>query len=110
MEHYVKTFEQFINESKVNENENIKVLSKEYGEYDDKMFFYSAYRKTPEELENLLDTSKKDLSWLKKHSKGLFGAFNRKDAQWVQVRINWIKDIIAAKKKNGPDYISDNYK
>lgn len=105
----IPTFDEYLNES-LNEGADIKALRAEYGGYDDSSFLHIAWRNTPEELEALLKVSNDDLSWLKKHSKGFLGSINRKDAQWLKSRIDFIKQIIASKKKNGPDYITDFYK
>lgn len=98
---YLKRFEEFVNEA--------RVISKEYGGFNDSDFLKIAWKMDIGDLEKLLDKSTGDLKWLKANSKGMLGAFNRKDAQWVKSRINFIKDIIKS-KKNDKDYIPDNWK
>ena len=105
MERRIPSLNEFVKES-LNENDHIKVLSDEFGGYEDKEFLYKAWRMKSEDLTTLLDTCKSDLKWLNKHSKGLLGAFNRKDAQWVRSRIGFIESIIK-RKKTEPDFIPD---
>lgn len=92
-------------------SEHIKVLSKEFGNYDDKIFIKKLWDMSVDELQKLVDETTKDLKWLKQRSKGLLGAFNRKDAQHVTWRLNTIKKLIADKKKNPniqkPDWLNE---
>jgi hypothetical protein len=90
-------------------NEDAKVISKEFGGYNDSEFLKIAWKMSIDDLEKLLLTSIEDLKWLKKNSKGTLGLFNKKDAQWVNSRIKFIKQIINSKKKN-PNFIPDHHK
>lgn len=67
------------------------------------------WRKTPEELNALLKTAESDLSFAKKNSKGTLGLFNKRDAMIIKSRIDFIKQILKA-KKDDPIFIADNYK
>jgi len=75
-------------------------LKPDMGGYDDKEFLKIIIKMSIDELNSLLDKSKSDLKWLNSNSKGILGSFNRKDAQWVKVRIRFINDVIKNKKKD----------
>ncbi len=88
---------------------NSKVLGPELGGSDDSNFLKVVWYMDTNQLEELLKTSINDLGWLKKHSNGLLNTFNRRDAQIVKNRIQYIKQIIKSKKQN-PDYVPDIHK
>jgi hypothetical protein len=90
-------------------SEDAKIISKEFGGYNDSEFLKKTWKMSLEELESLLTISIDELKWLKKNSKGTLGLFNRKDAQWVASRIKFLKQIISSKKKN-PNFIPDHHK
>lgn len=88
---------------------NSKIISKEFGGIDDREFLKIVWKLTIDELDQLVLSSLADLKFLNKNSRGIFGVFNRRDANIVKGRINWVKQIIKSKKKN-PDFIPEPFK
>lgn len=101
----LQTYEEFT----LNEGYDSAALTKEFGGYDHSSFLKIAWYMDIDALEKLLDTSNKDMKFLKANSKGILGSFNRKDAQFLKNRIDFIKEIIHDKKED-PDYVPDHYK
>lgn len=93
----------------ITETSNAKVISKEFGGDNDSKFLKIAWKMSIADLDELLSTSVEDLKWLKKHSKGTLGLFNKRDALLVNNRIKYIKQIIHSKKKT-PDFIPAHHK
>lgn len=100
----LKTFEQFLNESN-----QIQALSNDFGGYDNSKFLRISWHLGIDELEYLLKVTSSDLKFTKAHNKGILGAFNRKDSQFLKSRIEFLNQIIASKKSD-PSYIPDAYK
>lgn len=91
-------------------NESVAtIVSRALGGYDQIEFLRIAWNMELTDLESLLEKSKYDLTWLRGNSKGVMGLFNKKDAQYVKSRINFLKEIITSKKKDS-EYIPDQYK
>lgn len=86
-----------------------KILSNEFGGYDDSKFLKKIWYIEISELEKLLNQSMTDLKFLKANSKGIIGSFNRKDVQWVTGRIKYIQQVIKSKKKE-PNFVPDHYR
>lgn len=107
------TFDEFIIEStnSLPINEGMKILSKEFGGYDDQDFLKKIWHMPLTELEDLLKIAEAEL---KRHisispKKGVLSAIPRKEAEIAKGHIKFLVSVINNKRKN-PDFVPDLYK
>lgn len=105
----IPTFEEFLNESEI--NETMKIISKEFGGYDDQEFLEKIWNLSLDELESLLTTAKSEL---KRHTssspkRGVFSTFARQDTLVAKGHIKFLESVIMKKKKD-PSFVPDLYK
>lgn len=87
-----------------------KVLSKEFGGYNDSDFLKVIWKMPIEDVEELLKGTLVDLKWSKSLlPKGMVGMFAKRDIQIVNSRIKFLKQVIAYKQKD-PNFIPDSFK
>jgi hypothetical protein len=89
----------------------MKIISKEFGGYDDVAFLKVLWNMPLKDVENLLSDLPVELQWFKtfKSTGARMKMFTNRDIAVIKSRIPWIKQIIASKKKY-PTFIPEQYK
>jgi hypothetical protein len=93
-------------------NEGAKVLSQEFGGYDNVEFLKVVWQLSLSDLKKLLEDTISDLVYTKNIGpKGkIMGSFTRRDIDIIKNRIKFLKQIISHKEKDPnflPDFMKD---